>query len=334
VAGFRDSGALGAPRRPLPYRASAGDPVVPPHPSRVDLHTHSRRSDGVLEPVELVRAAAAAGVRTLALSDHDTLAGIRELLHEAGPLPLELIPGVEINSVADAARDLWEGELHILGLGVDPDGDEFESTLTRQREMRLARFRQIVARLGDIGLPIEGPVEQFLAVQGSAPGASFGRPQIARCLVEAGHATSVDDAMQRLLARGRPAYVAREGLGPVEAIVAIRAAGGVAVLAHFADAAVKLDLVRQLTAAGLNGLEVHYRHFDAATVMALDRVARELALVPTGGSDFHGDIETYAEAHAQLHVPDEDAAAVRIAAASRDGATTVAPGPGRGPSPR
>ena len=289
MAGSPDNAALGGPPRPRPYRTTEGVPAVPPHPSRVDLHTHSRRSDGVLEPIELVRQAAAAGIRTLALADHDTLAGVRELLDSAGSLPLELIPGVEINSVADPGDCLWEGELHILGLGVDPDSDEFEAALQRQRDMRVARFRRIVARLGDMGLSVEAPVEQFLAVQGSAPGASFGRPQIARCLVDAGHATSVDDAMQRLLARGRPAYIAREGLGPAEAITAIRAAGGVAVLAHFAEAAESMDLVRQLTAAGLNGLEVHYRHFDAATVSALAGVARELSLVLTGGSDFHGD---------------------------------------------
>jgi 3',5'-nucleoside bisphosphate phosphatase len=317
-----DGATGGGPARPRPYRYRSGDPVVPPHPSRVDLHTHSRRSDGVLEPVELVRQAAAAGIRTLALADHDTLAGVRELVHGAGQLPLQLIAAVEINSVVQPGDGLWEGELHILGLGVDPDDDEFEAALVRQREMRDARFRRIVARLGDMGLAVDGPVEQFLSVQGSLPGASLGRPQIARCLVEAGHAVSVDDAMQRLLARGRPAYVPRDGLGPAEAIRAIRAAGGVASLAHFAEAALRIDLVRELTAAGLDGLEVHYRHFDAATVAANAAVAAELVLVPTGGSDFHGDTETYAQAHAALYVPDEDATAV-IAASGRPDAASV-----------
>lgn len=296
------------PYRPTAYRATRGEPVVPPEPSRVDLHTHSTRSDGVLEPTALIEAAAAAGVEILALSDHDTLAGVRELCAAAhDPLPLQLIPAVEINSVATGIDSLWEGELHILGLGVDPDDAEFEAALERQRGSRVTRFRRIVERLSQLGFPIDRQVDEYLAAAGSAQGASLGRPQIARCLVAAGHAASVDDAMQRLLARGRPAYVAREGLGPREAISAIRAAGGLPSLAHFADAARRHDLVGELKDAGLAGLEVHYRHFDAATVADLGQLARAMGLVQTGGSDYHGDVESYAQAHSSLYVPDEDA---------------------------
>jgi hypothetical protein len=123
--------------------------------------------------------------------------------------------------------------------------------------------------------------------------------------VQARYTPTVDDAMQRLLARGRPAYVPREGLGPKEAISAIRAAGGLPSLAHFADAGERRDLVAELATFGLGGLEVYYRHFDRDTVAELGAVARELRLVETGGSDYHGDGETYAEAHAALYVPDE-----------------------------
>jgi predicted metal-dependent phosphoesterase TrpH len=114
--------------------------------------------------------------------------------------------------------------------------------------------------------------------------------------------------MQALLARGKPAYVPRQGLGPNEAIAAVRAAGGLPVLAHFADAPRRRDLIRALMAAGLGGLEVHYRHFDAQAVTEMAALAQELRLVPTGGSDYHGDGETYAQAHATLFVPGEDAA--------------------------
>jgi predicted metal-dependent phosphoesterase TrpH len=289
------------------YRATSGPRVVPAYPSRVDFHTHSRRSDGVLEPHDLTAAAAQAGVRVMALSDHDTLAGVRELCASGAPeLPLELLPGVEINSVATGIDGLWEGELHILGLGVDPDDDAFEAALDRQREARAIRFERIVDRLRDLGLPVDRQAEAVHV----EPGASLGRPQIARLLVAAGHSSSVDDAMQTLLARGRPAYVERQGLGPAEAIAAIRAAGGLPVLAHFSDAADRLDLIRELIHSGLGGLEVHYRKFDAETVAELAAVAADLRLVPTGGSDYHGDGETYAEAHSALFVPDEDAAAV------------------------
>lgn len=296
-----------SPRSGYPSRAAKpmdGPAVVPRHPSRVDLHTHSRRSDGVMEPADLVSAAAAVGVRILALADHDTLEGVRELCGATAPnLPLELVPAVEINTIAPEIAGLWEGELHILGLGVDPDDDAFEAMLERQRLARASRFRLILEHLRSLGMPVDAQVG---AVQ-SAPGSSLGRPQVARLLVQAGHAPSVDAAMQGLLARGKAAYVPRQGVGPREAIRAIRSAGGLPVLAHFADAPYRRDVVDGLVAAGLAGLEVHYRHFDAPTVARMADLARELKLVPTGGSDYHGDGETYAEAHRSLFVPDDDA---------------------------
>jgi predicted metal-dependent phosphoesterase TrpH len=243
----------------------------------------------------------------LGLADHDTLAGVRELYAPGMPdLPLDLVPAVEINSVASGIESLWEGELHVLGLGVDPSDEAFEAALELQRRSRSIRFGIIVDRLRELGLPIDAGVDSLAL----APGSSLGRPQIARLLVEAGHAPSVDAAMQGLLARGQPAYVRREGLGPRDAIAAIRAAGGLPVLAHFADAPTRRDLIADLIAAGLGGLEVHYRHFDAATVAEMAALAAELRLVPTGGSDYHGDGETYAAAHAALFVPDEDAVAL------------------------
>ena len=304
-----------------------GPRVIPEYPSRVDLHTHSRRSDGILEPWALVEAAAAAGVRILALGDHDTLAGVRELRSPGAPaLPLDLVPGVEINSVARGIDGLWEGELHILGLGTNPADDGFEAALERQRDSRSLRFGMILARLREMGMPVDEGAEAL----GVEPGSSLGRPQIARLLVAAGHAPSVDAAMQEFLARGRPAYVQRQGLGPREAIAAIRAAGGLPVLAHFADAPARRGVVADLMAAGLGGLEVHYRHFDAATTAEMEGLARELRLVPTGGSDYHGDGETYAEAHASLFVPDEDAVALYSAlgrTSAMPGLATPAPRP-------
>jgi predicted metal-dependent phosphoesterase TrpH len=294
-----------APRfRDRAARHMTGPAVVPPYPSRVDLHTHSRRSDGVLEPRELVSAAAAAGVRVLALADHDTLAGVRELCAAGSPdLPLTLLPGVEINSVAAGIAGLWEGELHILGLGIDPDDETFESVLDRQRRLRATRFAMIVERLRNLGMPVDPSGVASTA----EPGSSLGRPQIARLLVQAGYAESVDAAMKEVLARGKPGYVARQGIGPQAAIAAIRGAGGLPVLAHFADAPTRRDLVAELVGFGLGGLEVHYRHFDADTVADMATVAASLHLVPTGGSDYHGDGESYAEAHATIFVPDRDA---------------------------
>lgn len=294
---------------------SPPDPVIPPGPSPVDLHTHSTRSDGVLEPSILLGAAAAAGVRLLALTDHDTLAGCRDVL-ATGAVPdgLELITGIEINAVVDR-QDLWESELHILGFGMDPANDEFEAILGTQRARRRERFERTVAVLRELGLAIDAPLAELDLRDDDA----LGRPTIARALVAAGHATSVEDAFQRLVGRGCPAYVPRSGLGPVGAIEAIRAAGGLAALAHFREALSHRDLLRELIDSGLAGLEVHYRSFNRPTTEAMAQVAAEEGLLPTGGSDYHGDTGTYAESHVKLWVPPEVGAALTGALASNGG---------------
>ena len=125
------------------------------------------------------------------------------------PLALELLPAVEINSVATGIDRLWEGELHILGLGVDPSDDAFEATLERQRHGRTHRFELMLERLRVLGLGVDA----YLRRRPGGADVALGRPTIARALVAAGHASSVDDAMRRLLARGRPAYVQRQGSG-------------------------------------------------------------------------------------------------------------------------
>ena len=277
-------------------------PVVPPAPSTIDLHTHTRRSDGVLEPAELVRQASDAGVRTLSITDHDSLSGYRDVV-AAGAVPagLELVTGVEINAIGPIAADLWEGEVHILGFGMDPADEPFEAALVAQRGSRRERFGRMLDRLRELGMPIDDAVESMDLADDDA----LGRPTVARALMARGHATSVEDAFQRLLGRGMPAYVARGGLDPQGAIAAIRAAGGLPVLAHFREAPQKLGTVRELVELGLGGLEVYYRSFDQPTVDAMAAVASALGLVATGGSDYHGDFGPYVESHAFLWVPPE-----------------------------
>jgi len=283
------------------------DPIVPAGPSPVDLHAHSTRSDGVLEPAVLLAAAAEVGVRTFALTDHDTLAGCRDVI-ASGSIPhgLELIPGVEINAVMPDRADLWESELHVLGFGMDLADEPFEAALVAQRGHRRERFERTVAILRGLGLGIDAQLARLDLRSDDA----LGRPTIARALIGAGHASSVEDAFRRLIGRGCPAYVPRAGLGPVEAIAAIRAAGGVAALAHFREAVERPEIVSELVEAGLEGLEVYYRSFDRPTTEAMRERAAELGLLATGGSDYHGDTGTYAEAHARLWVPTEAATAV------------------------
>jgi predicted metal-dependent phosphoesterase TrpH len=296
-----------APRRRRHDPLAPTGRVEPPAPSTIDLHTHTTRSDGVVAPVELVRQIRDAGVRLLALTDHDTLAGYREVIAaDAVPPDLTLIPGVEINAIVTRDLGLWEGELHILGFGMDPADEVFEATLASQRRRRRERFDKTVALLRELDLSIDHYLDHLTGSDDDA----LGRQTVARALIEAGHATTVEDAFRRLLGWGMPAYVPRSGLGPVEAIAAICAAGGLPSLAHFSEAPANIELVRELADAGLGGLEVYYRSFDSATVSAVGEVATALDLVPTGGSDYHGDTGTYAEMHASLWVPPEVAAGI------------------------
>jgi predicted metal-dependent phosphoesterase TrpH len=331
-----------APARPK--AAARHDPatrgVVPPGPSTLDLHSHTARSDGLLEPLDLAVAARAAGVRLLAITDHDTLAGYREvraLLADAaggsggpgaepwgrGPLlGLELMPGIELNAVMANRPELMESEVHILGFGMDPDDDAFETILQTQRGERRVRFGRMVIRLREIGLPVDSVLDE---VPPLGEDAALGRPTLARAMVSLGYARSVEDAFVRFLSRGRPAYVPRGGLGPIEAIGAIRAAGGVPVLAHFSEAPERRDLLAELIAEGLRGLEVYHGSFDAPTVARLHALATELRLLATGGTDFHGDRETYAEAHARLWVPPEVEPVLRAAIDQASASESVAP---------
>ena len=284
--------------------------IVPREPSTADFHTHTLRSDGILTPGELVMAARAAGVRLLAITDHDTLAGVREL-RRSGEIPagLEVVPGIEINTVVSGDRQhVAEGEVHVLGIGVDPDDEVLEAALARQRDSRRSRFDRMVARLRDLGIPIDRALD---TLPDTTDEDALGRPRIARALIECGYATSVEDAFQKHLSRGRPAYVPREGLGPRDAIRAVRSAGGIASLAHYAEAPDNLDFMRELIDLGLNALEVHYRAYNLPTVTTLKRIAADLRLLPTGGTDYHGDRESYAEAHAQLWIPEDVATGVR-----------------------
>jgi predicted metal-dependent phosphoesterase TrpH len=295
----------------------AAAPVTSRRLNRVDLHTHSRRSDGVLEPTDLYSRMTRYGMRVVALSDHDTLAGYRELRaaglgERPSPDGPQLIPAVEINTLAGAVlgrhgmgRD--GEELHILGFGIDPDDEIFEARLSRQREGRRIRLDATVECLRRHGAPIDDQLPGILAAVGPTGHDALGRPHIARALMSAGHADSVDDAFARWIDHGRPCYVPREGLGPRDAIEAIRAAGGLPVLAHSPAAPDRPEVIAELMEWGLAGLEVHYRTFLPATVARMRTFAAERGLLATGGSDYHGDTMDYAEAQAETWVPGDAA---------------------------
>ena len=283
--------------------------IAPPR-NTVDLHTHTARSDGVLEPVELYAQMRDWGSTLVAVTDHDTLAGARELLaagfggaDDDGP---RLIVGVEINTAVDAeieavgGHEEGLGELHILGLGVDPADAAFEAVLAEQRGGRERRLRLTLARLRELGLDVHDHLPQ---VEGGID--ALGRPHVARALVSAGHAEDVQDAFARYLVPGMPAYVRRQGIGTRAAIAAIDTAGGIASLAHSPWAPDEPEVIDELMRWGLRGLEVHYHHWEDEHIEAMGAFADTHGLLRTGGSDYHGDTGTYAEAQEAVHVPVE-----------------------------
>ena len=272
----------------------------------VDLHTHTNRSDGVLPPAELYQAMAASGLEVVAVSDHDTLNGYRELrdaIAGGGLSGPELIPAVEINSIADRELidmgvELEEGELHILGYGVDVDHADFLAAMERQRDARRVRLMMIIDALRTLGKPIDDQIAPVLASD-----EALGRPHIARAMVAAGYVESVQQSFDEWIDRNGPAYVPRQGMKARAAIDIITAAGGLPVLAHYPAAPEQPQLIDLLLGWGLRGLEVYYRRFTAETVSRMVAFAAERRVVATGGSDYHGDGMSYAEAQATTYVP-------------------------------
>ena len=260
--------------------------------SVVDLHTHSTASDGLLAPARLVALAVERGLRVLALTDHDTVGGIAEAGAAAATTGLRFIPGVELSTFVEA------GEVHMLGYFIDPANPTLLDALARFREAREGRAEGMVARLREAGAPIR--LERVFEL---AAGGSIGRPHVARALVEAGHATSVGDAFDRWLVRGRPGYVERYKLTPPAAVKLIREVGAVPVLAHPHSADDLADLLPTLLAAGLAGLECYYGDYDNDRRDEYLRLASRHNLVPTGGTDFHGTGTAHRRPLGNTYVP-------------------------------
>jgi len=250
---------------------------------RIDLHTHSTASDGTDPPAEVMRRAAEAGLDVIALTDHDTLAGLGEA-RAVLPPGLALLPGMELSCRLDGRS------VHMLAYRVDPGNAELAAELAAIVDARAGRARRMVERLQELGVDITWP-----QVEALAGGGVVGRPHIARAMVAAGAIASPDRAFtQDWIAAGGRAYVSRYALDPVAAIGLIRAAGGAAVLAHpgAVSRGEKLSdqAIARLAAAGMAGLEVAHPDHDYAERRRLGALAASLDLVPTGGSDDHGSL--------------------------------------------
>jgi 3',5'-nucleoside bisphosphate phosphatase len=243
----------------------------------IDLHTHSLRSDGALSPAELVKRASARGVKIQALSDHDTLAGVAEAVATGTSLGVRIIPATELNTESE-----W-GDAHVLGYFIDPADSELEERLRWLRENRGTRIERMVEKLNALGYAVD--LARVLQI---AQGGALGRPHLAQALFEKGYVRTYDDAFDTLIAKDSPAYVARVGLDPFEAVALVRKHRGVPSLAH-PGTVIGLDqLLPKMVAVGLAGIEAYYgEHSPEMTARCLE-LAREFDLVATGGSDFHG----------------------------------------------
>ena len=241
----------------------------------VDLHMHSTASDGSRAPAEVVRAASAAGLVAIALTDHDSVSGLADAQAAGTALGVRIVNGVELSAVEG------ESETHVLGLHLR-DTVLLENGLESLREMRVRRARQIVDRLVELGVKVT-----FDDVLSQAGTGALGRPHVARALVADGWATDVRDAFDRYLGAGRPAYVAKEPLRMPDAIAMIHAAGGLAVLAHPGIAGTRERLVA-LVAMGLDGVEVKHPGHSPSDTNRLLTLCEQLGLVVSGGSDWHG----------------------------------------------
>ncbi|HET9451757.1 MAG TPA: PHP domain-containing protein, partial [Aggregicoccus sp.] len=243
----------------------------------IDLHSHTTASDGEHPPGALVALAAQAGVKVLAVTDHDTVAGLAEAREAARLHAVGFVPGIEVSAF------VGRKELHVLGHFIDPAHPALLRITVRLRGEREGRMEAMLARARQLGYPLH--MEQLRALAGDA---QLGRPHLARLLVERGYCTSLQDAFDRFLGDGRPLAVERERLTGADAVALIRDAGGTATLAHPQSSRVELPELQALVAAGLSGLEVFHHDHHPSVREKWAKLARTLDLVPTAGSDFHG----------------------------------------------
>jgi len=241
---------------------------------------HTTASDGRLSPVELVARAASAGLTTISVTDHDTVAAIDEVTTAAEPKGIRVISGIEITSI-DQGRDV-----HMLGYLFDKSSATLAELLVQQRALRVSRVREIADRLAALNMFVDA--DSVIAAAASRPGASVGRPQLARALVRAGHVESVQQAFDLWLATGRPAFVPRIGPSPAIVIDAIHDAGGVASFAH-PGVTMRDDLIAPLIDRGLDAIEVYHSDHTTEDVMEYRNLAIRFNALVSGGSDFHGE---------------------------------------------
>jgi 3',5'-nucleoside bisphosphate phosphatase len=249
----------------------------------VDLHCHSTASDGTLPPAQVVRLAVKAGLSALALTDHDTIAGIAEAAAEAAQAGLDFLPGIEIS-----CEFPHPGTMHLLGYGVNPASPVLRDLTTTLLAGRDNRNPKIIAKLNELGIAIS--MEEL---QNEAGGKVMGRPHIAAILLRKGYVSSAKQAFDKYLAPGGSAYFDKERLTAKAAITMVVECGGLPVLAHPVQLRTTNDaeferVLKDLIDAGLAGIEVIHSDHDEARIEKYTKLADRYNLLKTGGSDFHG----------------------------------------------
>lgn len=256
----------------------------------IDLHLHSKASDGTFSVSEIFEMAQSIGLKAISITDHDTTKSCREACSIGIPSSLEFITGVEISAGSPPSYPCF-GSLHILGYGIEPDNSELRGKLSELQDARKNRNPQIIERLNHIGIDIS-----LAEINDMFQGSQIGRPHIAKAMMKKGVVGSVDEAFERYIGRGGPAYADKYRIPCDQAIDAIHHAGGVAVLAH--PILIKPvhslpieTLISDLKDMGLDGLEVYYPEQFPNFISFYADIAKQFDLLMTGGTDFHGAIK-------------------------------------------
>lgn len=243
---------------------------------KADLHVHSTASDGTLRPSQLIGLALSRGVDVLAIADHDSVSGLPEAFDASANTPLTLIPAVELSAAVDGY------DVHVLAYFVDPDSPSLLEELAHLRQDRERRAEEIVSALQTGGVPVT--MDHVLSL---SDGGAVGRSHIARALVSSGHADSVASAFERYIGRDRDFYRAKRSRTPMEVVAAVRGFGAIPVLAHPGITAAD-ELIPEMVANGLLGIEAYHADHTPAQRDRYARMAADLGLITTGGTDYHG----------------------------------------------
>lgn len=261
----------------------------------IDLHMHTVFSDGASQPEDLVEGAITHGLQAIAVTDHDNTESYQRVCQAAEGKPLEIIPGIEINTVHEGK------EVHVLGYYFQPGSPEIGKICKKHREARLTQLSEMVSKVAKKA-KVSMTFNEVLALSKSE--GTLGRPHIAQLLVSKGACKTIGDAFSKYLSSECPTYVKRETVSPHEAAEAIYESGGIAVIAHPGEMLGIEDLVKEMMNYGLRGLEAYHKSHSPAAIEFHSSLAEKYGLVVTGGTDYHGNGDSYVSALARFYMPD------------------------------